>query len=69
MELPDEWLLAVELPDKSLRAAASVGAGNWVEERALIESAPGMCIPVRLGTHLQLFILCEGVAESCAEGW
>ena len=26
-----------------------VKIGNWVEERALIESAPGMCIPVR--TH------------------
>ena len=24
-----------------------VKIGNWVEERALIESAPGMCIPVR----------------------
>ena len=26
-----------------------VKIGNWVEERALIESAPGMCVPVRNG--------------------
>ena len=30
-----------------------VKIGNWVEERALIETAPKMCVPVSL--HNELF--------------
>jgi hypothetical protein len=30
---------------RCLMRSMQVKIGNWVEERALIESAPGMCIP------------------------
>jgi hypothetical protein len=35
-----------------------VKIGNWVEERALIESAPGMCVPVRNGRSALLTSSC-----------